>query len=138
MGPPAPQLGPRLYEAVRDLADELIIETDGRERVASSTPEDLLVAAETFARCRLTTLPIIRQSDLVARSMSPQDLRELDRLSFPEMQQVMQILSHFTPRRPAAAPMRRTLLAKKLLPRRGFAFIPLTFPLWAISSRSTS
>ena len=65
MGPPAPQIASHLCEAVNDLPPELIMETDGRERFSSATPEDILLAAETFSRCHLATAPIIRQSDLM-------------------------------------------------------------------------
>ena len=97
MASPTPKPAQHLYEAVRDLASELIVETDGREQSASATAEAILLAAGTFPRYRLTTLPIISQSDLMARSTSLRDLRELGRRSFPEMQLIMQLLSHFTP-----------------------------------------
>ena len=73
MALPAPQLTQQQYEAVRDLASALIMETDGRERFTTATHEGLLLAAETSDRYRLTTVPIIRQADLVARRMSLQD-----------------------------------------------------------------
>ena len=59
MAAPAPQLTLQQYEAVRDLASALIMEADCRERFVAATPEDLLLAAGTFSRYRLTTLPII-------------------------------------------------------------------------------
>lgn len=79
------------------MAAELTAETNGRERFLTATPEDLLPAAGTFARYRLTTLAIIRQSDLVARSMFLSDLMELGRRPFPEIQPITQLLPHFTP-----------------------------------------
>ena len=51
------------------MAAELIAETKGRERLATATPEDPLLAAETCPRYRLTTPPIIRHADLVERQM---------------------------------------------------------------------
>ena len=97
MGAPAPQLAHRLYEAVSDLSSELIVETYGRGLFSAATPEDLLLPAGTFARYRLTTLPIATQSDLVERHMFLQGIRELRRISFREMHLVAHPLPHFAP-----------------------------------------
>ena len=134
----APMLTQQQYTAVHDLASAPILETDGRERFESATPEDLLLAAETFARYRPTTLPIIRQTDALSRRMFLQDLRDLDSRYFPELQLVMQLLSHFTPWPSGIALTRRVLLAKKLFPQRNFVVIPLTSALRVLSSNPTS
>ena len=99
MGGPAPNLLPHLPQAVRDLAADLIAVAGGRERFAPATPGGLLVAAETFARYRLTKMPIIRQSDLMERRTFLSDLRELGRRPFPATQLIMHLVAHFAPMR---------------------------------------
>ena len=100
MAAPAPQLTEQQFEAAHAPSADLVAETDGRDRFAASAPEDLLLEAGTFPRYRLTTMPIIRQTDLMARRMFLHDLRELGRMSSPELQLIMQLLSHSTPGRP--------------------------------------
>ena len=92
--------------------------TDGRGRFASAAPGDILLEAGTFARYRQTTLPIIRQADLMARRMFLRDLRELDRMSFPEMQLVMQLLSYFPPGRPQSRQREWPSLRRNCPPRK--------------------
>ena len=137
MGAPAPQLPPRLYGAVRDSASDLNMEIDGAGRFSSDTPEDLLLATETFARYRLTTLPIIRQSDLLERRMFLQDIRELDRISFPEMQMTTQMMPHFSPHGGPFSRQREGPSFGVIIPRRSFADSLLTFPPSVLSSCPT-
>ena len=79
--------------AINALFREITAETNGRERFAMATPADFHLAAETFARYRLTSVAVILQTDADARRMFLSDLRALCRRSFPEMQ----LLSHFSP-----------------------------------------
>ena len=93
--PGGPQLHPGMAPAINALFRDLTVETNGRERFPMSTPADIHLAAETFARYRLTSLAVSRQTDAAARRMFLSDLRDLYRRSFPEMQLIMQLLSHF-------------------------------------------
>ena len=79
------------------MGDELCAETRGRERFETASEHYMWQAAGTFARYRLTSLAVIRQTDRDARRMFLSDSRELGRRSFPEMQLIMQLLSHFSP-----------------------------------------
>ena len=92
-----PELHPHLAPAVGLLADNLSRETAGRERFELFTPADLRAAAEIFVRYRLPTLGVIRQTDQVARRMFVSDLRDIERLAFPDLQLILQLLSHFSP-----------------------------------------
>ena len=136
--PGGPQLLPSMRHAIVFLPHELTTEIRGRERFAATTPADIHLAAETFPRYRLTSLAVIRQTDASDRRMFLSDLRELGRRSFPEMQLITQLLSQFTPWSSAIAPMRMTILAKKLFFRGNFAAIPLTSPLWVHFPSPTS
>ena len=91
-------MDPILLPMVGALAGELVAETRGRERFATSPERDIWREAGTFARYRLASLAVIRRADRDDRRMFISDLRELDRRSFPEMQLLMQLLSHFWPK----------------------------------------
>ena len=97
--PPAqvPALDQRLRPAVRALTDELIHETDGRDRIQTVTPSALMRAAEPCVRGRLTSLDVIRHTGRGARRMFLSDLREMGRRSSPQMQLVTQLLARFAP-----------------------------------------
>ena len=95
--PGGPKLDPIMAPAINALYRELTAETNGRERFAMATPADLHMAAGTFHRYRLTFLAGIRQTDAADRCMFLPALRERGRRSFPEIQLVTQLLSHFSP-----------------------------------------
>ena len=93
----APILAVHQVPQVDALTADLVRETAGRELFSAFVEEDFHTAAMTFVRYRLSTLPIIRQTDRDARRMFLADLRDLERKAFPEMQLLMQLLSHFAP-----------------------------------------
>ena len=93
----APILAVHQVPLVTALTADLVRETDGRELFSAFVEEDFHTAATTFVRYRLSTLAIIRQTDRDARRMFLADLRDLGRKAFPEMQLLMQLLSHFAP-----------------------------------------
>ena len=92
-----PPLGPALLPRVGALAGELVAETRGVDRFESASERDMWQEDETFARNRIASLAVIRQADHDARRMFLSELREHGRMSFPEMQLLMQTLSHFSP-----------------------------------------
>ena len=54
-------------------------------------------AASSLVRYRLTTLAVIRHTERDARRLFLSELRENERKSFPEIQLLMQLFSHFQP-----------------------------------------
>ena len=92
-------MDPILLPMVGALAGELVAETRGRERFATSPERDIWREAGTFARYRLASLVVTRQTDRDARRMSISDLWELDHRSSPEMQLLIQLLAHLSPQR---------------------------------------
>ena len=93
----SPILAAHQLPQVTVLTSDLVRETTGRELLSAFVEEDFAAAALTFVRYRLSTLAIIRQTDRGARRMFLSYLRELDRMAFPEMQLLTQLLSHFAP-----------------------------------------
>ena len=93
----APMLAVHQVPQVTALTADLVRETAGRELFSAFVEEDFHTAAMTLVRYRLSTLAIIRQTDRDARRMFLADLRDLERKAFPEMQLLMQLLSHFAP-----------------------------------------
>ena len=79
-----------------DLGRELTRETAGRDRFFGFTAPDLLQAAETLVRYRLSTLEIIRYTERDARRLFLNEC-QAGRKSFPEMQLLMQLFAHFAP-----------------------------------------
>ena len=92
-----PALPAHLAPAVECLAADLMAETAGRERFELFSYDDMLTAAEIFVRYRLPSLAVIRQTDRDARRMFVSDLREIERLAFPDLQLILQLLNHFSP-----------------------------------------
>ena len=92
-----PVLPAHMAPAVDRLAADLTAETRGRERFELFDEADMLTAAEIFVRYRLPTLAVIRQTDRDARRMFVSDLRDIERLAFPDLQLILQLLSHFSP-----------------------------------------
>ena len=93
----APMMAPQQLPLVTAPRGDLVRETAGRDLLSAFVEEDCHEAAMTFARYRLSTLAIIRQTDRDARRMFLPDLRELRRKAFPQMQLSMQLLAHFAP-----------------------------------------
>ena len=89
-----PEDGPRVVT----LADEIFRATRGRGRFATFPRGEFTAAATILARYRIPSLEILRQTKKEARQMFLRDLREIERLSFPEMQLLLQILGHFPAR----------------------------------------
>ena len=79
-----PALDQRLTSAANALADELVRETAGRGRFRSVTPADLMHAAETLRRYRLSSSDVIRRMERDARRMFLSDLVELGRRFPPD------------------------------------------------------
>ena len=92
-----PELLPHMAPAVHRLAADFVSETAGRERFELFSPDDMFAAAELFVRYRLPSLAVLRQTDRDARRMFVSDLRDIDRLAFPDLQLILQLLSHFSP-----------------------------------------
>ena len=92
-----PKLALRQLPLVATLAADLVRETAGRGQFSAYVEEDCHTAAMTLVRYRLSTLPVIRQTDRGARRMFLPDLREMGRKAFPEMHLPMQLLAHFAP-----------------------------------------
>ena len=67
------------------------------ERFETASEHDMWQADGTFSRYRLASLAVIRHAGRDARRAFLPDLWELGRRSFPEMQLIMQLLSHFSP-----------------------------------------
>ena len=92
--PPLPE---HLFPTVLALAADFAEETKGSERFETDSREDMLRAAGIFARYRLPPLAAIRQTDRDARRMFVSDLRDIERLAFPDIRLMISLISHFTP-----------------------------------------
>ena len=81
---------PVLDEAHRPLVAALLAditqEIAGRDRFAGFMPPDLLRAAETLVRYRLSTLEIIRHTERDARRLFLAECQHSEQQSFPELQ----------------------------------------------------
>ena len=95
--PPEWEPDPRQDMLINQLSSELLAETAGRDRFADFSELDLRQAATTLVRYRLSSLATIRHTERDARRLFLSELRENERKSFPEMQLLMQIFSHFAP-----------------------------------------
>ena len=71
--------------------------TAGRERLEAFTAQDMEQAAETLVRYRLCNLSTIRHAERDARRLFLSELMDNERKSFPELQLLMQLFSHFAP-----------------------------------------
>ena len=87
---PNPRRTPVLDEAHRPLVAALLaditLEIAGRDRFAGFMPPDLLRAAETLVRYRLSTLEIIRHTERDARRLFLAECQHSEQQSFPELQ----------------------------------------------------
>ena len=63
----------------------------------TSTPGDMPNAAGIFVRYRPPSLDVIRQTCRGARRMFISDSRGIARLAFPDIQPILQMLSHLSP-----------------------------------------
>ena len=81
---------PVLDDAQRPLVAALLAditqETAGRDRFTGFSPPDLLRAAETLVRYRLSTLEIIRHTERDARRLFLAECQHSEQQSFPELQ----------------------------------------------------
>ena len=64
VGAAVPPLPPHLVPTDDAIAAEFIAETNGRERFETATTDDFLLAAKIFARYRLPSLAVIRQTGM--------------------------------------------------------------------------
>ena len=87
----------QFYPDVEYLMAALLRETSCAGSFATSPPQDMRVAEETFARYRLSALAVIRLTDRDARRMFLSGLRGIGIRPFPEMQIIVQIPNHFAP-----------------------------------------
>ena len=92
-----PSLDQRRRPVAHALTAELIQETAGRDRFRTVTPSGLMRAADTFVRYRVTSLDFNRHTDRGARRMFLSDSGGLGRLSFSQMELVMQLMARFAP-----------------------------------------
>lgn len=97
LGASVPPLPVHLVPTVEAIDADFIAETNGRERIDASTTDDMLRAAEIFVRRRLPSLDVIRKTDPDARRIFASDIRDIDRIAFPDIQLILQLMSHFSP-----------------------------------------
>ena len=94
----------RTAPRVPALADEIFRGERGRGAFRYLPAGGFTAAAEIFARYGIHSLEILRQAQKEDCQTPLRDLREIERLSFPEMQLMRQILGHFPARLLLARP----------------------------------